>query len=129
LKFKISFAGDDIFVKSSANTNVTAVKGGTKIVAPASVGQGFKYIVTLKNSAGKVLSDKTVVIHINNKNYTKTTNSKGQVSLAVGLKKGSYPIKIKYAGSKNYNSSSVSKTLKVVDPAISISKIITAAKD
>ena len=129
LKFKISFAGDDIFVKSSANPNVTAVKGGTKIVAPASVGQGFKYIVTLKNSAGKVLSDKTVVIHINNKNYTKTTNSKGQVSLAVGLKKGSYPIKIKYAGSKNYNSSSVSKTLKVVDPAISISKIITAAKD
>ena len=129
LKFKISFAGDDIFVKSSANPNVTAVKGGTKIVAPASVGQGFKYIVTLKNSAGKVLSDKTVVIHINNKDYTKTTNSKGQVSLAVGLKKGSYPIKIKYAGSKNYNSSSVSKTLKVVDPAISISKIITAAKD
>ena len=129
LKFKISFAGDDIFVKSSANPNVTAVKGGTKIVAPASVGQGFKYIVTLKNSAGKVLSDKTVVIHINNKNYTKTTNSKGQVSLAVGLKKGSYPIKIEYAGSKNYNSSSVSKTLKVVDPAISISKIITAAKD
>jgi hypothetical protein len=129
LKFKISFAGDDIFVKSSAKPNVTAVKGGTKIVAPASVGQGFKYIVTLKNSAGKVLSDKTVVIHINNKNYTKTTNSKGQVSLAVGLKKGSYPIKIKYAGSKNYNSSSVSKTLKVVDPAISISKIVTAAKD
>ena len=129
LKFKISFAGDDVFIKSSANPNVTAVKGGTKIVAPASVGQGFKYIVTLKNSAGKVLSDKTVVININNKSYTKTTDSKGQVSLAVGLKKGSYPIKIKYAGSKNYNSSSVSKTLKVVDPAISISKIITAAKD
>ena len=57
LKFKISFAGDDIFVKSSANPNVTAVKGGTKIVAPASVGQGFKYIVTLKNSAGKLYED------------------------------------------------------------------------
>ena len=129
LKFKISFAGDNIFVKSSASANVTSVKGGTKIVAPNKVSQGFKYIITLKNSGGKVLSNKTVVFRINNKNYTKTTDSKGQASLTVGLKKGSYPIKITYAGSKNYNSSSVSKTIKVVDPAISISKIITAAKD
>lgn len=129
LKMKISFAGDDVFVKSSASPNVTVEKGATKIIAPTNVGKGFKYVVTLKNSAGKVLSNRKVVITINNKTYTKTTNSKGEVSLSLGLKKGSYPLKIKYAGSKNYNSSNVSKTLKVVDPAISISKIITAAKD
>ncbi len=126
---KMSFAGDDVFIKSSAAHNANIVKGATKLIAPASVGQGFNYVATLKNSAGKALSNKKVVITINNKTYTKTTNSKGEVSLAIRLKKGSYPIKINYAGNKYYNSSNVNKTFKVTDPAISISKIIAAAKD
>lgn len=126
---KMSFAGDDVFIKSSASHKAKIVKGATKFIAPSSVGQGFKYIVTLKNAAGKALSNKKVVITINNKTYNRTTNSKGEVSLTMSLKKGSYPIKINFAGNKYYNSSDVSKTIKVVDPAVSISKIITAAKD
>ena len=47
----------------------------------------------------------------------------------MNFKKGSYSIEVSYAGNKYYNSSKLSKTIKIVDPSISISKIITAAKD
>ena len=126
---KVSFAGDDMYIKSSKKTNLTVKKGTTSLISPTNVGKGFDYVVTLKNSAGKVLANKKVVIKFNNKTYTKITNSKGKVSLRMNLKKGSYPIVVSYAGSKYYGSSKLSKTIKIVDPSISISKIVTAAKD
>ena len=129
-KIKISFAGDDMFIKSSASTNLTVKKGTTSLKdSGTNIGQGSKYVITLKNSAGKVLANKKVVIKLNNKTYNKTTDSKGRVSLTMSLKKGSYPIVVSYAGNKYYNSSKLSKTIKIVDPSVSISKIITAARD
>lgn len=130
LKFKVSYAGNDVFVKSSASTNLTVKKGSTELKGSAdSIGKGFNYYITLKNSAGKALANKKVTITINNKTFERTTNSKGQVSLPMNYKLGSYPIKVSYAGNKFYNSSKLSTKIKVVEPSISISKIITAAKD
>lgn len=130
VNMKIKFAGSDKFVKSSANPKIIVTKAKTSLKdSGSSVGKGFDYVVTLKNSAGKVLANKKVVINFNNKTYTKTTNSKGKVSLPMNFKKGSYSIEVSYAGNKYYNSSKLSKTIKIVDPSISISKIITAAKD
>lgn len=126
---KVRFAGDDSFVGAYLRSNFTIVKGPTYITSPKEVEKGDCYTITLKNSMGKALANKKVVIKFNNKTYTKTTNSKGQVSLDINLKKGSYPIKISFAGNKYYNPYNVSKTVKVVGPRISISKIITAAKD
>ncbi len=86
VNMKIKFAGSDKFVKSSANPKIIVTKAKTSLKdSGSSVGKGFDYVVTLKNSAGKVLA--------------------------------------------YYNSSKLSKTIKIVDPSISISKIITAAKD
>ena len=129
LKFKVSFPSHDRFSKSSASTNISVVKGATTIKGPGTVGQGFNYVLTLKNSAGKVLANKKVKITFNKKTFTKTTNSKGQISLKMDYKKGSYPIVASYSGDKNYNSSKLSKTIKIDDPSFSISKIISAAKD
>ena len=129
LKFKVSFPSHDSFSTSSASTNISVVKGATTLTGPGTVGQGFNYVLTLKNSAGKVLANKKVKITFNKKTFTKTTNSKGQISLKMDYKKGSYPIVASYSGDKNYNSSKLSKTIKIDDPSFSISKIISAAKD
>ena len=130
LDAKISFAGDSIFIKTSTSTSFNVVKGATEIKGSDNgVGQGSYFYATLKNSAGKALANKKVVVTFNGKKYYKTTNSAGKVSLLMDYKKGSYPMVVSYSGSKYYNSSKWSGTVKVVDPSISISKIITAAKD
>ena len=129
LKVKISFSGDKFYKSSSKKGNCTVIKGSTSISAPNEVGKGFPYVITLKNSAGTALAKKKLVIKVVNKTYTKTTNSKGQVSLNLDLKKGNYSIKISYAGEKKYKSSSLSKKFKMTDPSVSISQIVSAAKE
>ena len=130
LNVKISYAGSDIFVKSSASANLNVSKGRSVIKDSGNeVGKGFNYDIFLRNSAGKALANKNVKITFNGKTVTKKTNSKGQVSLVMNCKKGYYPIKVIFSGDKYYNSSKLSKTIKVGDPSISIPKIIAAAKD
>ncbi|MBQ6138945.1 MAG: transglutaminase domain-containing protein [Methanobrevibacter sp.] len=130
LNMKISFSGNDVFVKSSASPTLTVLKGSTYLKGSAdSVGKGFDYYITLKNSGGKALANKKVTIIFNGKTFSKTTNSKGQVSMVMNYKLGTYPIEVTYAGNEYYDSSKLSTKVKVVEPSISISKIITAAKD
>ncbi|SFL65142.1 Pseudomurein-binding repeat-containing protein [Methanobrevibacter olleyae] len=130
LNTKISFAGDSLFVKSSSNPILTVVKGGTRLEgSDTTVGKGFNYDINLKNSAGKVLANRKVKITLNNQTFTETTNSKGQVSLLMNYKTGLYPIEVDFSGNAYYNSSRLTETIKVVDPSVSISKIISAAKD
>ena len=48
LKMKISFPGNDMFVKSSTKADLTVEKGSTKIEgSDDSVGKGFNYYITL----------------------------------------------------------------------------------
>ena len=130
LNMKISFSGNDVFVRSSASPTLTVGKGTTTLKGSAdSVGKGFDYYITLKNSAGKALKNKKVTITFNGKTFTETTNSNGQVRMVMNYKLGSYPIVVSYAGSRYYGSSKLSTNIQVVEPSISISKIITAAKD
>ena len=129
IKLKISFAGDDMFKASSKKGNCTVIKGSTSINAPDEVGKGYPYVITLKNSAGTALSKKKLVIKLANKTYTRYTNSKGQVSFNLTIKKGTYPIQVSYDGEKCYNSSKVSKTFKLTDPSVSISQVVSAARD
>lgn len=130
LKVKVNFAGNDNFIKSSLSTKVNVTQGSTKIVDSGDeVGKGFDYDIILKNSAGKTLAKKKVKITFNGKTFTKKTNSKGIVSLVMDYKKGSYPLVVSYSGDKYYNSSKLSKKIKIGDPAYSVSKIVAAAKD
>ena len=128
-KVKVNFAGDSTYFNSSKTGNFTIIKGNTHINAPSTVGLGSKYIITIKNPDGKLLTNKRLLVTLNKKFYNKTTNSKGQLAFNLNLKKGSYSIKVVSPGTRYYNPSNISKTFKVVDPQISISKIIAAAKD
>ena len=49
-------------------------------------------MATFFNLNGKVLNNTKVKITVNNQSYTRTTNAKGVVSLAVDLKPGSYKV-------------------------------------
>lgn len=129
INVKVSFSGDTVFKSSSKKGKCAVIKGSTSIIAPDEVGKGYPYVITLKNSAGTALSKKKLVIKLANKTYTRYTNSNGQVSFNLNLKKGTYSIQITYAGEKTYNSSKVSKTFKFTDPSVSISKIISTAKE
>ena len=106
-KLTYKFAGDDYYAASSGSISLK-VKMPTKIVGSnARIVKGSKYTVTLKDSNNKVLSKKTVKVLYNGKTYTKTTSSKGVVTLTLSPTPGkTYEITYKYAGSSYYGASS-----------------------
>ena len=89
---------------------ITSQKKNTKIIAKNSsfIPKSGKYFTTtLKDTDGKNLANKTLKISVNSKTYTRTTNSKGQVSLKVTAKAlGKYKTTIKFLGDSDYNKSS-----------------------
>ena len=131
LKMKVSFAGKKgYYYKTSASAVVNVSKGTTSLEDSGDeVGQGLYYYISLKNSAGKALANKKVTVTINKETLSRKTNSNGQIRLAMNYDKGSYPIVASYSGDKYYESSKLSKTLKVRDPSYSIPKIVAAAQD
>ena len=128
-KVRMRFVGDDIFNPSYKQQICHVVKGATSITAPKEVAIGYQFTITLKNSAGAVLANKNLAIKINNKLYNRTTDSKGQVTFKINLKKATYPLVVSFAGNKYYNSSKISQSFKVVDPYLTLSQIISAAKE
>lgn len=62
---------------------------------------------------GKPLASKTVTIVANGEKYTKTTNAKGEVAVALKLAKGTYQIKFSFAGDSEATSASTTSTLTI----------------
>ena len=116
-KLTYKFAGDSYYAAYSGYKNLK-VKKPTKIVGSnARIVKGAKYSVTLRDSSNKALSKKTVTITFNGKTYTKTTTTKGVVSLALNAAPGkSYNIIYKYAGSSYYAPSSKTVSVYIKTP-------------
>ena len=116
-KLTYKFAGDSYYAAYSGYKNLK-VKKPTKIVGSnARIVKGAKYSVTLRDSSNKALSKKTVTITFNGKTYTKTTTTKGVVSLALNAAPGkSYNIVYKYAGSSYYAPSSKTVSVYIKTP-------------
>ena len=130
LDMEINFAGRDMFLKSSASPKITISKGTTSFKdSGVIVPRENAFVITLKNSAGKALANQKVLVKFNNRFFNRTTNTNGQISFAMNNNKGSYPIEINYSGNRYYKPSKLNKTIRIVDPTVSISKIIAAAKD
>lgn len=115
--FKISFEGDDYYSASSKSVKVFVKKQSLRLTAPNKTYKSnykYKYLTaTLKNSKGKLIANKKVVITVNGRKYTAKTNSKGIAKVKVSLsKKKTYKFTVKFAGDKSYNV--ISKTAKVV---------------
>ena len=65
-------------------------------------GDGSKFTATLKDKNKKAIKNAKIEISINQKTYTKKTNSKGQVSLDLNLKPGKYTVVTYFKETKKY---------------------------
>ena len=86
-------------VKFSATGYETASKSVTvKVLKPKisisskTVKKGKSVSLTFKDANGKIIKNKKVTVKVNGKTYTKTTNSKGVVSVTINLKAGKYKV-------------------------------------
>ena len=66
-----------------------------------------KVNITVKNSKGKVVLNKTV-----------KTNSKGKVSLDLDLKKGKYNVTVSYGGNENYTGNNTTQELTIKEKVV-----------
>ena len=105
----ITFAGNDIYEKSSKNVKVVVKKATPKMTAKAKTFRVKvkvkKYAITLKTNKNKVMKNTKVTLKINKKTFTAKTNKKGVATFKITnlKKKGKFTAVIKYAGSKYYN--------------------------
>ena len=75
---------------------------------------GKYFSITLKDSKGRVLAKKQVLISFNGKIYKRTTNAKGVARVKVALsKKGTYPVVISFLGDDYYKGSFAVAKVKV----------------
>jgi hypothetical protein len=63
---------------------------------------GTKFIATLSDIDGNKLANQTLLFTISGLNYTRTTDSAGQASIAINLLPGTYKFNVYYNGNENY---------------------------
>ena len=124
---KISFAGDDYYVKSSKNVTVNITRDTPVLSADdvtATYNANRDIVITLKDSRGAALSGYSITVDLNGARVYVTDNS-GQVKIPVGtLIPKTYVAKISFSGNDNY-------TEAAKDVKVTVNKIkskITAKK-
>ena len=118
---EIFYAGDDVYLSTSANANVLINKIKTTITTN---NINFTYdnpenlTITLKDYKNNVLANRNIKITLDGKNHTITTNNNGQATLAIDTLPGNHTAEIIYEGNNIYSSSSA-------NASIAINKIAT----
>ena len=100
--------------KSTAKT-ATVTKKKTTLKAPdvkMYYKDGSKFTVTLKYNK-KVISNAKVQIKIDGKTFTKTTDKKGQASISLNYKSGTYSVLSSCAGNSEFAASSAKSTVTI----------------
>ena len=133
----ISYAGNDNYAPAKVNTSVVInptasyiISSGKTVYLQAIAG-GYKYSVTLADSEGNALANRTVTITFNNLDYNATTDENGVATVTLKVKKvGPYNAEIKFAGEDNYKAKTKTKTITVIQEPSKIiaSKAIFKAK-
>ena len=106
---KVTFNGNNDYVKSTKDIKVTVKKATPKLTAKKKTFKRSvkvkKYSIVLKDNVGKAIKKAKVTIKIGKKTYTAKTNSKGKATFKVKklTKKGKYNAKVSYKGNKYYN--------------------------
>ena len=116
---KISYAGSNTYMATSASAKITIKKVSPKLTAS---GKTFKrsvktkkYSVTLKDNRNFVLKNIKLTIKVKNKSYSAKTNSNGVATFKITklTKKGKYKSMVKFGGNAYYNSISKRVVIKV----------------
>ena len=114
---KYSFAGNKFYSKSSASNKLYVLPSKTAtftVKSTTTLGKGAGTPFKVALTSGKVpLVKKTVVLTVNGKSYTKTTDSNGVVSLNIGLDVGKYTMTYKFNGDSKVNAKTGSSSITV----------------
>ena len=115
-KVKVSFKGNNFYIKSSKSVKLTVKKANPKIIASKKAFKSNvktkKYVVGLKD--GKKAMKKTkLTLKVNGKIYGAKTNSKGKATFKIAklTKKGTYKAVVRLADTKYKKTS---KSVKIV---------------
>ena len=115
---KITFNGNNNYIKTIKNVKVTVTKATPKLTATKKTFKvkvkTKKYTITLKNNQNKAMKNIKVTIKVNKKTYTTKTNAKGKATFKIKklTKKGKYNAVVTYKGDKYYNK--VTKKTKII---------------
>ncbi len=109
---KVTYAGNDTYLAASTTTKFTVKKKTSKITLNTinTVYVGDSITVSGKlTAANAAVSKAKIVITLNNKNYTATTDTSGNYKKAITItSKGKYTLKVTYAGSNSILNTSAS---------------------
>ena len=96
------------------STNLITVLPKFDLSAPDIIkyyGDSERFVATLKDFTGKPIDNADVKITINEKTYTKTTDSKGFTSIGLNLNSGNYNVTTEYDGIKIYSTVTIKDTV------------------
>ena len=105
----MTYAGDDVYAKSTMKVLVTINKAKSKFVAKKKTFKKSKkvkkYSVVLKDNLGKEIKKASLSIKVGKKTFKAKTNSKGKATFKIKklTKKAKYNAKVTYKGNKYYN--------------------------
>ena len=110
-KAKISFSEKNY--KSSTKTVTVKVLSPKISFASKTIKKGKTFTVIFKDANNKAIKKQKVTVKIGSKKYTKTTNTKGKVSIKISLKKGKYTVKTGFAANGIYGTTTYSAKITV----------------
>ena len=119
---ELFYAGDDVYLSSSATSKIVVKKIATGLTANdinLIYGDSANLVVILKDGKNNVMEGKDIVITLNGIKYTLTTDKQGKVSLPIGILPGKYTAKILFEEDDAYLSSSANVNV-VVDKSATI---------
>ena len=94
----VTYSGDDKYNSMETEVTVTVKEVKSDIILAPDVTKYYKgserFVVTVTDHEGNPLSDKTVIININGKDYTRTTDENGTASMALGLPSSIYNVSV-----------------------------------
>ena len=111
----VSFKGDEDYLSSKVSSKIVISKAATSIVAPtvkSYLTQSTYLKITLKDSAGNLVSKRKVTVTVGRKTYKLTTDANGLAKLKFSNKIRNVKVSIKFKGDKYYFASS--KSSKVI---------------
>ena len=114
---KVTFNGNNDYLKSTKNVKVTVKKATPKLTANKKTFRKStktkKFTIVLKDNTQKAIKKGKVTLKVKGKTYKVTTNSKGKATFKITKlnKKGTFRATIKYNGNKYFNK--VSKNVKI----------------
>ena len=125
---KIKFNEDNIYLASSVSSDVVVNKVDTALTAGdinITYGDSANLTIAFKDAKGNSLSGKIILININDKIYSVTTDNNGEAALPIDLLPGKYASKIEFGEDEIYLSSFAGAEISVdkVDTALSANNV------